>query len=197
MNNYLFLFTISPVQSFISQARKTQDLFAGSKLLTNLIDSTIKELKETGENVEIIFPYYDDNETDKNYPNRFVTKIENIDKEDIEKISNQLETKVKARFKEIADKRFNQNVNKNKAKPNSFDNQIDSLLSVYWVAEEYSDNYKESYDKLEQFLGSIKNVRKFNQLGETGRKCSLCGERNLIICQKNDKNNLQIKPNRN
>ncbi|NTW88345.1 MAG: hypothetical protein HGB26_04300 [Desulfobulbaceae bacterium] len=30
---YLFLFTIGPVQSFIAQARKTRDLYAGSAIL--------------------------------------------------------------------------------------------------------------------------------------------------------------------
>jgi len=32
--NYLFNLTITPVQSFISQARKTEDLFVGSKILS-------------------------------------------------------------------------------------------------------------------------------------------------------------------
>jgi len=41
MNKYLFLFTISPVQSFIAQARKTKDLYDGSKLLTDLIKVAI------------------------------------------------------------------------------------------------------------------------------------------------------------
>lgn len=43
---HLFLFTISPVQSFIAQARKTQDLYAGSLLLSELIDFAIHELKK-------------------------------------------------------------------------------------------------------------------------------------------------------
>ncbi len=34
MNNHLFLFTLGPVQSFIAQARKTQDLYAGSETLS-------------------------------------------------------------------------------------------------------------------------------------------------------------------
>lgn len=46
MKNYLFLFTISPVQSFISQARKVQDLAAGSKLLSDLISEAIKYTTE-------------------------------------------------------------------------------------------------------------------------------------------------------
>ncbi|NPA53826.1 MAG: hypothetical protein GXO21_04085 [Aquificae bacterium] len=36
-NEYLFIFTITPVQSFIAQARKTRDLHAGSRILSELI----------------------------------------------------------------------------------------------------------------------------------------------------------------
>ncbi len=36
---YLFLFTIGPVQSFIAQARKTRDLYAGSAILGEIIDA--------------------------------------------------------------------------------------------------------------------------------------------------------------
>ena len=40
MSNYLFLYTIGPVQSFIAQARKTQDLWCGSTLLSELSRET-------------------------------------------------------------------------------------------------------------------------------------------------------------
>jgi CRISPR-associated protein Cmr2 len=50
----LLLFTIGPVQSFISQARKTQDLYAGSKLLSVLIGEAIKFVGEDN----MIFPKY-------------------------------------------------------------------------------------------------------------------------------------------
>jgi len=41
-NQYLFLFTIGPVQSFIAQARKTRDLYAGSAILGEIIGAENK-----------------------------------------------------------------------------------------------------------------------------------------------------------
>lgn len=64
---YLFLFTIGPVQSFIAQARKTHDLFAGSKIISDLIDAAMVTV---GKN-NVIFP--DANSDAK--PNRFFAKI--------------------------------------------------------------------------------------------------------------------------
>ena len=52
MKKYLFLFTISPVQSFIAQARKTQDLYAGSRILSDIMTQSINLLT----NAEVIYP---------------------------------------------------------------------------------------------------------------------------------------------
>jgi len=53
---HLFLFTISPVQSFIAQARKTQDLYAGSRILSELMKFAHKYITDNDKNAEIIFP---------------------------------------------------------------------------------------------------------------------------------------------
>lgn len=56
INHSLFLFTICPVQSFIGQARKTQDLYWGSFILSYLCWCGIKEVaKDYGPDC-IIFP---------------------------------------------------------------------------------------------------------------------------------------------
>ena len=41
---YLFLLTITPVQDFISQARKLKDLFGGSDILSKMAETGIKVL---------------------------------------------------------------------------------------------------------------------------------------------------------
>jgi len=83
MSQFLFLFTIGPVQSYISQARKTQDLYAGSFLLSHLSDAAIDELSRIVDSCDIIFP---DKEIDSK-PNRFIAKIEC---EDPEKLGSEL-----------------------------------------------------------------------------------------------------------
>ena len=46
---YLFLFTIGPVQGFIAQARKTRDLYAGSAILGEIISAAIDQTKKMAE----------------------------------------------------------------------------------------------------------------------------------------------------
>ena len=53
----LFLFKISPVQSFIASARKEKDLWAGSHLLSYLSLTALKKVVDTFGPDSIIFPY--------------------------------------------------------------------------------------------------------------------------------------------
>ena len=183
MNNYLFLFTIGPVQTFIAQARKTQDLYAGSKLLSDLINSAIKEFEDAGG--KVLFP----SKKLESKPNRFLGDIET---DNPQRLGKELENWVKKKFGEKIEKALK---NANVKKPNGFDKQIEDFLQIYWVALEYEEeNYWKKYKEIKQYLGAIKNVRSFEQIPETGRKCSLCGERNVLFCEKGNKSKVQLKP---
>jgi len=116
MSKYLFLFTIGPVQSFISQARKTQDIYAGSFLLSHLIDSVMKELEDKVNNCELIFPHKDI----KFKPNRFIAEIES---DDIEKVGKGLKSFAVNMFKEISISILD-NVTLDSSKPDGFNSQI-------------------------------------------------------------------------
>src|SRR5437016_3506229 len=48
---YMLLFTIGPVQSFIAQARKTRDLWLGSYLLSLLMEAAMEGMEE-----QLVFP---------------------------------------------------------------------------------------------------------------------------------------------
>lgn len=192
---YLFLFTISPVQSFIAQARKTKDLNNGSKILSDLIGYAIQEAQP----VKLIFPKYGL----ESYPNRFIAIVEKENDFEMKNFGDELKKKVNAKFEEyslfsVKDTRVE--IDK---LPSNFYEQIRKHLSIQWVAIPYhSEKYHEQFKEIEALLGAVKNVREFEQLEETGRKCSLCGERNMIFCEvkRNDKKRLgkskfQIKPN--
>ncbi|MEW5822123.1 MAG: type III-B CRISPR-associated protein Cas10/Cmr2, partial [Cyanobacteriota bacterium] len=188
---HLLLFTIGPVQSFIAQARKTQDLYAGSKLLSDLIECAIKALPQGS---EVIFPA----KNIQSKPNRFLAVINNADLT----IGKAIEKTVKDKFLEITNNSYGN-------KPLNFDDQIKNFLDINWVILPYEEEkYKETYKEIEKTLGAIKNVRAFNQLDELGRKCSLCGERNVLFykecseCKKGNKekhectyNKVKLKPN--
>ncbi|BAW28744.1 CRISPR-associated protein, Cmr2 family [Methanosarcina thermophila] len=172
MSQFLFLFTIGPVQSYISQARKTQDLYAGSFLLSHLSDAAIDELSRLVDSCDIIFP---DKEIDSK-PNRFIAKIEC---EDPEKIGSELCNFVQNEYRKICGDivvKLNLNI------PDGFGQQIDNLLDLHWIALDFKEgDYASKFSELESYLGAVKNIRRFQQFQESGRKCSLCGERNVLF----------------
>jgi len=172
MQQYLFIFTIGPVQSFIAQARKTQDLYAGSQLLSDLIDFAMKEVKSKG---EIIFPF----EGAKSKPNRFVA---NISSDDIKQTGNNLQDAVKNKLLEIAKSSMGATFN------GIARLQLEDFLETYWTAIHYDENknYNIQYKELERSLGAVKNFRDYNQFSEQGRKCSVNGFYNVLFYRRND-----------
>lgn len=184
---YLFLLTIGPVQAFIAQARKTVDMYAGSKILTELTKTGIAYIGRK----KIVFPYakYDiekDWEEVNSLPNRFVAQLSATESE-INQLGKDTEDAIRAKFKSISENALND------AKISTFpafEQQIEQHLDIYWAAIELGSDYKETYEKLEQVIGSLKNMRQFQQytydgIGEKGRKCSIDGERNAIIYREN------------
>lgn len=180
----LFLFTISPVQSFIAQARKSQDLFAGSKLLSSLCRTAINKINSLDQSCEIIFPanWKNDNAA---LPNRFLAELD-IAPDDRLKLGQDVEEAVRIELVSIARDVFRENARGQEIPP-GFMQQIEDHLVIHWLFEEMEGkSYFESYQNIESNLGAIKNVRLFDQLPatEAGRKDSLSGELNALIFNK-------------
>jgi CRISPR-associated protein Cmr2 len=157
------------------QARKAQDFHAGSKILSGLTKSALKEAKDISKNCEVIFP----NENIESMPNRFMAIVES---DDIQKFGEELKKHVEDCFKDQVNEAF-KDVFNNKY-PSGYEFQRDNFLSITWAAFDYEgNNYQQNYKELESILGGVKNIREFNQLPDTekGKKCSICGERNAII----------------
>jgi CRISPR-associated protein Cmr2 len=180
MTQNLLLFSIGPVQSFIAQARKTLDLGAGSFLLSHLIQVTTKELEKNVNDCVIIFPHPEI----ESKPNRFIASFKSSTPE---KVGQHLESFVKEELEKIAfdileEIGISKLADFTKKTKTSLEKQLQSFLQIFWVALPYDkNNYSDSYFELEQSLGAIKNVQSFVQLKERGRKCSLCGERNVLF----------------
>jgi CRISPR-associated protein Cmr2 len=193
-NTYLLLLTIGPVQSFIAQARKTVDLFAGSRILTEL---TKVGIEQVGEN-NIIFPCTSQADWKKvnSLPNRFVAELIGT-AEEIEQLGIAAENAIRIKFKAISEKALDKAGLQNFP---AYEQQIEQHLEIFWSAIPFAEDYKTTYQRLEQVIGSLKNVRNFSQytyngLGEIGRKCSIDGERNAIIFRENVKDDgIKTKP---
>lgn len=188
MNTYLVLFTIGPVQTFIAQARKTQDLFAGSRLLSELSRKAFERLTEKINaqkgNIELIFPaFYDEKGVPvPSNPNRFAAKISNIRHNDLKVICREVKQEVieidyKAKGIELLSK-FG-DYGKITAKVNG---QLDNLWEIFWGAVPITEkDFLDQYQALESHLGSLKNIRPFQQTEEKGRKCNVDGIRNALF----------------
>lgn len=172
MNKYLLLFTLGPVQSFIAQSRKTLDLYAGSRLLSELIKAAIYV---AGGEKQLIFP-----KMGAAMPNRFLMEVPE-NEVNLGAYGQKVENAVRDKWREIA-----QNTVFEFQKPAGFDEQIEQHLEIFWAIEPLGENYRDAVNYLEKQVAAIKNIRSFSQygwqndiVGERGRKCSLDGQRNV------------------
>lgn len=189
MNKYILLFTIGPVQSFIAQARKTQDLYAGSNILSDLIDFAIKDLVNKGalnisedEKDNLIFPAYGI----KSKPNRFLAIVTT---DDMQTLGNDLKTAVGDHFIDtMSSKVVALLPPQSPPKQNQAEKQLRDFLKVYWTAlplnDDWENNYASKVQEIERLMGAVKNVRYFNQFAERGRKCGVNGEYNVLFYRK-------------
>jgi CRISPR-associated protein Cmr2 len=178
---HLFLFSLGPVQSFIAQARKTHDLYAGSKLLSHLVNKAIDIVGEGN----LIFPM-----KGEAMPNRFLAEVP-VTETNFQAFGERVEEAVREEWRKIS-KTALVGIPE---KPIGFDEQVNGLLEIFWAIEplESEDHFKETIALLEKNLAAIKNIRPFeqytwqeNHIGEQGRKCILDGQRNVLFYrQKN------------
>ncbi len=181
---HLLLFTIGPVQSFIAQARKTKDLYAGSQILSQLCKVGIDEAEKTFK-AEIIFPFIDTSWQNQSLPNRFIARLPKHASRSFQEIGEDIELKVKESFESMATKLLTTKIKGSLSLDfkTNFWNQIKGHLDIHWVVVPIKDDetYLQAFEKTERILGSVKNLRSFTQNAEIGRKCSLDGQNNALF----------------
>jgi len=183
--NHLFLFTISPVQSFIASARKTRDLYAGSQILSEMTKAAAKEaITKKDENkqdikLKLVFPT---DTTGKSFPNRFVAKIEGeFSDETLKKKGRAIKCAAIKKFNDFA-KDAIKKVGLTNNKPNGFSKQIKNYWDINWLFYPYEDDYTTAYKEIEPLMAALKNQRTIkNDFVEAGRKCSLDGQNNALF----------------
>ena len=193
-NSNLLLFTIGPVQSFISQARKTRDLYAGSQLLSQLIRRAMEVFQTTFSDGEIIFPDFKPSAQSEmvSYPNRFVAKVV-ADSSELKEKGAQIEDAVQKEWEKIASKALDgARVQMSAYWREQYFAQIRDFLQIHWLfVPMHGEEYDKAYRTLERMGGAIKNIRPFKQLVERGVKCSLDGQYNAIFFSPDNKRTSQ------
>lgn len=170
---HLFTCHIGPVQSFIAQARKAQDLFAGSQLLSHLCLAGIEEFENLGG--EKILPAYKKEEDKPIFiPNRFLGKIDKP-VADLADIGARVKSAIESRFFQVFREALKDEL---KITPGHYplgaEEQIRKHLEVYWAFQpvklqggasetEEQEAYKLAYHQLNQQLDAVKATRQFSQ----------------------------------
>ncbi|MCB9293458.1 MAG: type III-B CRISPR-associated protein Cas10/Cmr2 [Lewinellaceae bacterium] len=186
-NHFLILFTIGPVQSFIAQARKTQDLYAGSQILSALTKIAIDKFKQEFPSGEVIYPIFTHDAESLSLPNRFIGKAEGT-AEKLKEKAKAIQVGVENEWQDIARRALGK---ANVSAPTGFEDQIKAHLDIHWVYKEITTDFATAYQELERLGGAVKNVRQFAQYeyngekGEAGRKCSIDGKNNALFYRKN------------
>lgn len=182
---HLFLYTIGPVQSFIASARKTRDLWAGSYLLSYLVQTGLDYINAQGiGNDDVIFP-------DPSaalgvsgmalLPNRFLALVP--EKISVITLAGGVTDQIKAEFGKIIKFGINRFGSFSEIEDFS-DRQVQDFLETYWVAIPFKEDspYAEQYEAIEMALAGRKNLKTFKQPDqpEGSLKCSMCGEREAV-----------------
>lgn len=184
----LLTFSIGPVHSFIAQARRVADLWAGSDLLSYLISEAIQALPDDGV-CAMVFPYVArDRKIPPGLPNRFVCRVPRAKAQEI---AQQLEAAVRTEW----DRLVRQTVEVLTSAPFGFEisehiwhdppsearrRQTDTLLDVAWSWVPEDAGYAAaSLAGAEQFIAA-RRFRPFPQIEERGEKCAVCGERTAL-----------------
>jgi CRISPR-associated protein Cmr2 len=175
MTQHLFLFQIGPVQTFIAASRRTQDLYVGSRLLSEIALAGVKAAENAGG--ELVFPVKGKDKSD--YP-KSVSHIFacTVTTDRPEAFGQGVEAALRGHWQGIAAK-VRSHLQPYGASPNwtaRFDAQVARWLEVYWVAVAVEGDHGAAYDKARKAMSARKNLRHFPQMqDEKGRKCTLTG----------------------
>lgn len=181
------LFSIGPVQSFIAEARRAHDLWAGSKMLVDITREALQQVAKKHK-IELLFPAKDDQPS---IPNVFALIAP---QDQVEAIAQVAEEAAKNKLKRMAEQAYNRLRDLDGfggVDPLIIDNnfkdiwerQLEHHLEFNWVAcskLEQSWGHGQWFDYARRALEARKCTRDFFQSEEPGMKDSFSGQRSAL-----------------
>jgi len=176
MSEAVLIFTFSPIQSFITEARRTADLFVASQILVKLAQSAGEALKQYG---TLVYPEAIEED---DVPNKIMVLLP------WEKAQIAAEDGKKALLREWENIAGMAKDELKKIKPFPDDTwdkiwqrQTANLWEVYWSAANLDGRtYAEGYKEAERALAGAKRFRTFEAADEYELKDSLSGRREAL-----------------
>jgi len=189
-DGYLLIFGIGPVQSFIAQARRTQDLWVGSRLL-HLISLAALQDTVLSYNATAIYPVVDAAGKLKSprlsMPNRFIVYLPTGDYRTVAESAQEaahrkwlelaaaVHNDFQSRFKLPGGDRYrwdtlwSQQCGTDPKEPPTW-------LEFYWAAAPLNGDYPAAFDRASRLFAARKQCRNFVQVpAQDGDKCTLNG----------------------
>ena len=180
---YMLLFSLGPVQSFIAQARKTRDLMMGSFLLSMMMEAAMEGLED-----RLVFP---DNPRIQNgisdLPNKFVALFDAS--EATLQAARDSEVRIKKLWniirQEVWERIIKPGLSTKEAEETRkiWDQQSDPgrFFEIFWVvAEGSTEQYIDWLRDAQEALDARKRFRDFEQQDEKGEKSTISGEREAL-----------------
>lgn len=193
---YLVVVSLGPVQSFIGSARKLEDFWSGSFLLSDITQRSIEEFENYNWlSAELIQPSLIKNTSPENFdiaglPNRFLYRVKTDG--DLPEILKNIESKihlmVENLLKEYVSHYFNKQYTASMDK--QINQQLSNMLELYWAFIPYDQNHSftEQRKELEENLASVKNIRHSDYSIDYGLPCTMCAQRSALVSTELDKN---------
>lgn len=166
MSRYVLIFSLGPVQPFIAEARRAGDLWAGSRILSELARAAADNIGGT-----LVSPA---SASKQDVSNKIVAIVD-----DPASAADKAESAVRKEWQWFANEAL-----KHSRLPTGdgfqsiWDRQLISHLEFYWAAAEIEyENYQAAYGAAALTLDARKYTRTFVQNTEEGPKDSISGQR--------------------
>ncbi len=174
MTTSVLIFTFSPVQTFIAEARRAADLYVGSKILSELARAAAQSIGVD----KLVYPTL----LDSDVPNVIVARVP-ANADQAKQIAEGAKQALLNEWRRIAGTArdwFTKLGFTDDAFNDIWTRQIDHLWEVYWVAAEEENGYRDAYERARDALDAVKRSRIFDACDEPGVKDTLSGLREAM-----------------
>lgn len=182
MTDAILIFTFSPIQSFIGEARRAADLYAGSKILSRLANAAASAMQ--CKRCTLIYPA---NPNPEDMPNKLMARVPFGEAEAIaDRAKEALLKEWQDTAKEARKKLAGYEPKPDETWKTIWERQRDHFWEIYWVAQEINGDYKTAFKLASDALDAVKRTRAFDAVEEDGLKDSLSGKRSALRTREFD-----------
>jgi CRISPR-associated protein Cmr2 len=178
----LFAFTFSPVQDFIAEARRAQDLLAGSVLLTSLSKAVLRAMESGG--AELIYP---PKASVPDAPNKLLVALpEAMTPQQAAALAQgAFDGQWAVHVREGHTAASNWLTDKGPATDALWEEiwqrQVKGHWQTFWAAAPLQDAHGDAVRRVNTLLDTAKRTRPFVQRAESGMKDTLSGTRSALL----------------